>query len=178
MNILSVLLGISLVANAGSNEPTNGAPLRLMLSEMQPGVLASEQYCLLVFDDHYFHAERAHRKVGKDQERKVYEGRLSDRDWNALTAILEAKQFRELQVPPSAPALVVRDSHPYTISVARQSGFQNMEFLTRESLKRYESELKPLLRWWKSLRNVRMLESNAPVDTRCSLTEANAIFNN
>lgn len=109
------------------------------------------------------------------KKNKLKESKLHS-DWNALTAILDAKQFRELQAPRSAPALVVRNSHPYTISVARQSGFQNMEFLTKESLKPYESELKPLLRWWKSSRNLRRLESNVPVDSRCSLRDVDAIF--
>ena len=175
MTIFSVLLGIGFLANAGSNE---SAALRLLLSEVQPGVLGTEQYCMLVFDDHRFHAERAHRKMGKDRERRVYEGRLSDSDWEALIAILDGKQFRELRVPPSVPTLVVHDSHPYTISVARQKGFQNMEFLTKESLRPYESELKPLLRWWNSSRSGHMPESEAPVDSRCSLSDAAGVFNN
>jgi hypothetical protein len=178
ITILSVVLGIALAANPGSNEGAKGPALRILLSEVQPGTLASEHYCMLVFDDHHFHAEKAHHIKGKDQERKVSEGQLSDADWNALNAILDSKQFRELHVPPSAPALVVHDLHPYTISVARQNGFQIMEFLTKESRRPYESELKPLLRWWKSSRGERMLESEAPVDSRCSLTEGNAIFNN
>jgi len=179
MTILTVVLGIGLIANAGPHEPAKPTALRLLLSELQPGALSSEQHCMLVFDDHSFHAEKVHRtNGGKDQERKVYEGQLSGADWNALTAIVDTKQFRELRVPPSVPALVVHDSHPYTISVARQDKFQNMEFLTKESLKPYESELKPLLRWWKSWRGTPMPESEAPADSRCSLTNANAIFNN
>jgi hypothetical protein len=173
-----IVLGIGLVANAGSSEPAKGAALRLLLSELQPGSLSAEHYCMLVFDDRHFHAERAHRQRGKDQERKVYEGQLSDTDWNALITILDTKQFRELRVPPSVPALVVHELHPYTVSVARQNGFQNMEFLTKESLKPYESEVKPLLQWWKSSRSAHMLESNAPVDSRCALNDADAIFNN
>jgi hypothetical protein len=178
MKLLSVLLGISLIVNAASSETANGAALRLLLSEVQPGVLGTEHYCMLIFDDHHFHAERAHRKLGKDQERRVYAGQLSDSDWKALEAIIDAKKFRELQVPPSEPALVVREPHPYTISVARPGGFQNMEFLTKESLKPYESELKPLIRWWYTLRKASSTDSNAPVDDRCSLTDANGIFKN
>jgi hypothetical protein len=53
-----------------------------------------------------------------------------------------------------------------------------MEFLTKESLKRYESELKPLLRWWKSARDMRKFESGAEVDRRCLLTDENGIFSN
>jgi hypothetical protein len=179
LTILSLVLGVGLVANAGSPERGKVAPLRILLSEVQPGALAGEHYCMLVFDDHHFHAETAHRiSSGKERELRVYEGQLSDSDWNAITAMVDAKQFRELRVPPSAPALVVHDPHPYTISVARQSGFQNMEFLTKESLKPYESEIKPLLRWWKSWRGAPMRESEAPADSRCSLTDSNGIFNN
>jgi hypothetical protein len=176
--ILSVLLGISLIGNAGSDQAATGNVLRFMMSEVQPSLAGSEQYCMLVFDDHHFHVEKAHRARGKDRERKVYEGRLSDADWDTLTAIIDSQQFRELHVPPSEPILVVHDSHPYSIGVARQQGFQNMEFLTKESLKPYQSEMKPLLRWWKSARDVRTLESGAPVDSRCSLSDAGAIFNN
>jgi hypothetical protein len=179
MIILSVVLGIGLLANAGSREPAKSAALRLLLSEVQPGALASEQYCMLVFDDHRFHAERAQRNQGgRDRKRKIYEGQLSDSDWSALTAILDSKQFRELRVPRSGPALVVHDVHPYTISVARQNGFQNMEFLSKESLKPYESEVKPLLQWWKSSRGALMRESEAPADSRCSLNNTDAVFNN
>ena len=179
VKILSIVLGIVLAASAGEHHPVKDSRLRLFLSEVRPGALASEHYCMLVFDDHRFHAEKAHRgNGGKDQVRKVYEGELSDSDWNALTAMLDAKQFRELQVPASVPAIVVRDAHPYTISVARQSGFQNMEFLTKESLKPYESELKPLLQWWKSWRGAPMREGEAPPDSRCALSNANGVFNN
>jgi len=178
MTIISVLLGMSLVAGAGSSEPTKGGALRLLLSEVQPGVLSSEQHCMLVFDDHQFHAELAHRKRGKDEDREVYQGQLSDADWNALNAILDSKQFRDLHVQRSVQALVVQDPHPYTISVSREGGFQNMEFLTKESLKPYESQLKPLLQWWKSSRNFHRDPSNAAADTRCSLSDTNGIFNN
>ena len=178
ITIFCVLLVISPAANAGSDKPEKGAALRLLLSEVQPGSLGSDQYCMLVFEDHHFHAEKAHRKRGKDEERKVYQGQLSDADWNALTTIIDARQFRELHVPPSMKSIVVQDSHPYTISVSRQDGFQNMEFLTKESLKPYESELKPLLQWWKSSRNSRMAESNTDADSRCSLSDAGGIFNN
>jgi len=176
--ILSVLLGISVIGNAGPDQATKGDALRFLMSEVQPSMAGSEQYCMLLFDDHHYHVEKAHRTRGKDRERKVYEGRLPDVDWDTLTAIIDSKQFRELRVPPSEPTLVVHDSHPYSISVARQHGFQNMDFLTKESLKPYGSEMKPLLRWWKSARDVRTLESGAPVDSRCSLTDADAIFNN
>jgi hypothetical protein len=53
-----------------------------------------------------------------------------------------------------------------------------MEFLNKESLKPYESELKPLLRWWKSARDMHIPESKTDADSRCSLNDADAIFNN
>lgn len=172
------LLGGGLLASASSDQAAKSDTLRFLMSEVQPSMAASEQTCMLVFDDHRFHLEKAHRARGKDRERRVYEGQLSDAEWNALGEILDAKDFRELHVPRSMPGLVVQDSHPYTISVARQKGFQNMEFLTKESLKPYESELKPLLRWWKSARDVHTPPSNTDVDSRCALTDADAIFNN
>ncbi len=178
ITILSVLLGISLLANAGSSEPANKAALRLVLSEVQPGALSSAQYCMLVFDDHNFHAEKAYSTNGKDRKRSVYQGRLSDAEWNALTAILDAKPFRDLYVPPSAPTLVTEGLHPYAISVARQKGFQNMEFMSKESLKPYRAKLKPLLEWWKSARSQSLPQSNAAVDSRCALSHPGAVFNN
>lgn len=178
VTILSVLLTIGLLAHAASDQAARSDALRLLISEVQPSMASSEQYCMLVFDDHHFHLERAHRVRGKDQDRKAYEGHFSDRDWNALNDILDSKQFRDLHVPPSMPALVVQNLHPYTISVARQKGFQDMEFLTKDSLKPYESEMKPLLRWWKSARDLHAADTNTPVDSRCSLTDANGVFTN
>src|ERR1700687_3695022 len=141
MTILYVVLGIGLAANAGSTDPAKGAALRLMLSEVQPGTMATEQYCMLVFADRRFHVEKANRKMGKDRERKVHEGELSDADWNALGAILDSKEFRELNVPLTVQPLVLQDTHVYTISVARDKNFQNMEFLNNQSRKPYESQL-------------------------------------
>lgn len=179
MKILSVLLALGLAAVAGSREPAKDAPLRLLLSEVQPGAMGTEHYCMLVFDDHRFHAETAHRtSAGRDMKRKVFEGQLSDTDWNALIAIVDTKEFRNIKVAQSPPALVVHDTHPYNISVARQNGFQNMEFLNKDSLKPYQSEVKPLLGWWKSWRGAPMREAEAPPDNRCALTNGNAIFNN
>ena len=175
---ICVLLAISLGSSAGADGPAKGAALRVLLSEVQPGAMGSDRYCMLVFEDHHFHAEKAHRKRGKDEESKVYQGQLSDSDWNALTGIVDSKQFRELRVPPRAKSLVVQDSHPYTISVSRENGFQNMEFLTKESLKPYESEVKPLLQWWKATRSLHTPESNSNVDRRCSLSDAGGIFSN
>jgi len=178
MIVLSVVLGIGLAANAGPSEPVKGAALRVMLSEVQPGAMTTEHYCMLVFVDHRFHAEKANRKMGKDRDRRVYGGQLSEAEWNALTEILDSKEFRELKVTPSMSPLIVEDSHPYTISVAREKGYQNMEFLDNKSRKPYESQLKPLLQWWKSLRSSRMSESTAPPDDRCALDSTHAIFSN
>lgn len=177
LTILSLLLGISVAAGAGSNQAANKAALRLVLSEVQPGTLSSEHYCMLVFDDHNFHSEKSYSSKGKDQERKVYQGRLSDAEWNTLTAILDAKPFRELQVAPGGPTLVTEGLHPYAISVARQKGFQNMEFLTKASLKPYESKVKPLLQWWKSTRNQRLQVSDTDSDDRCTLNNSAPVFN-
>jgi len=176
--ILFVVFAIGLAADAGQNEPMKTAALRLLLSEVQPGTMASEQYCMLVFEDRHFHAEKANRKMGKDRDRKVYEGQLSEDDWNALGGIIDSKEFRELKVPPNVAPLVVENSHPYTISVARGKGFQNMEFLTDKSRKPYESQLKPLLQWWKSVRSVHVIESAVPPDSRCALDSTKGIFSN
>lgn len=175
--ILCVLLGIGLTASAGPNPSASGtAPLRLLLSEVQAGTMASEQYCTLVFDDRHFHTEKATRKMGKDRTRKVFEGQLSDADWNALGGILEDKGLRGLVVPQGMTPLVIQDAHTITISVARDAKYQNMEFLDNKSRKPYESQLKPLLEWWKSLRGGRMAESKAPPDPKCSLDSTHAVF--
>jgi len=178
ITVFCIVFAIALAANAGPNELAKTPPLRLLLSETQPGTMATEHYCMLVFADRSFHAEKANRKMGKDRIRKVYEGQLSEADWNALGAIIDSKEFRELRVPASPAPLVVENSHPYAISVARGKGFQNLEFLTDKSRKPYESQLKPLLQWWKSVRSVRMPESEAPPDSRCALDSSKGIFSN
>ena len=114
--------------------------------------------------------------MGKDRTRKVFEGQLSDADWNALGGILEDKGLRELVVPQGMTPLVIQDAHTITISVARDAKYQNMEFLDNKSRKPYESQLKPLLEWWKSLRGGRMAESKAPPDPKCSLDSTHAVF--
>src|SRR6266851_6800468 len=174
--ILCGVLGAGLAAAAGPDEMAKGTAIRLLLSEVQAGSMASEQYCTLVFADRHFHYERASRKMGRDRERKVYEGELSQADWNALTGILDSKEFRELNVPPGVPPLVIDDTHTFTISVARGSKFQNMEFVDNKSRKPYDSQLKPLLQWWKSVRRERMVESKAPPDARCSLDSTHAVY--
>jgi hypothetical protein len=176
MIILCCVLGIGLAASAGPAEPAKGAALRLMLFEVQPGTMATEQYCMLVFADRQFHAEKANRKMGRDRERKVYEGELSEADWNALGGILDSKQFRELDVPLTLSPLVIEDSHVYNISVARESKFQNLEFLDNKSRKPYESQLKPLLQWWKTLRSAHMPESNVPPNSMCLPDKTYAVF--
>ena len=138
--------------------------------------MSAEQYCTLVYANRRFHSEKAIRHHGKDVDRKVYEGQLSEAEWNSLGGVLDSKEFRELKVPQSLPPFVMQDMHTYTFSVAREASYQNMEFLDRKSLKPYESRVKPLLQWWKSLRGQRTPESNAPVNDRCSLNSTHAII--
>ena len=140
--------------------------------------MASEQYCTLVFADRHFHAEKATRKLGKDKDRRVYEGELSEADWNALGGVLDNKDFQALNVPQGVPPLVIQDAHTYTISVARDTKFQNLEFLDNKSRKPYEKQLKPLLDWWKTFRHAHATASNAPVDSRCSLDNTRPVFSN
>ncbi len=89
---------------------------------------------------------------------------------------LDGKEFRDLKVPRTVPPLVMQDTHPYTISVARDKNFQNMEFLDAKSLKPYEPQVKPLLQWWKSFRGHRSPESSLPPDPKCALDNTHAIF--
>src|ERR1700739_3844946 len=117
MTILSIVLGIGLAATAAPKEPAKESTLWLLLSEVQPGAMASEQCCMLGFAGRVFQAEKGSRKMGRDRERRVYEGQLSDADWNALGGILDSKEFRELKVPQMAPPLVIEDWHPSAISV-------------------------------------------------------------
>ncbi len=170
------LLGLGLAATTGSSQPSPRATLKLFLNEVQPGVMSAPQYCTLVFADRHFHTEKADIKQGRDFDRKVYEGQLSDTDWSALVAIIDSQGFRDLKVPQTVPPLVMQDTHPYTISVARDKNFQNMEFLDNKSLKPFESQIKPLLQWWKLLRGRRDPESSSPPDARCALDSTHAIF--
>jgi hypothetical protein len=174
--ILGGVLGIGLAAAAGPDETAKGMAVRLLLSEVQAGSMASEQYCTVVFEDRHFHYEKATRKMGEDRDRKVYEGELSQADWDTLTGILDSKEFRQLNVPQGVPPLVMEDVHTFTISVARGSKFQNMEFIDNKSRKPYDSQLKPLLQWWKLIRHERMTESKAAPDARCSLDSTHAVF--
>jgi hypothetical protein len=131
ISILTLVFGIGVASSAAGDH----AKPRLMLTESAPGTMSSLQYSLLVFPDRSFHAERATRKSGRDRDRNAYEGQLSESDWSSLTAILDAKDFREMNVLRSAAPLIVENSHPYTISVAREKSYQNVEFLTNESMK-------------------------------------------
>ncbi len=167
MTILCVLAGMAHTASAGTNDSKPAPALRLLLLESQPGAMSSEQYCMLVFADRHFHAEKAFPKLGRDQDRRVYDGELSESDWNALGGIIDSEEFRKLNVPASGVPPVVQDAHAYTISVARDNTFQNMEFLDNKSRKPYESRVKPLLQWWKSVRSRRMVETGVQ-DSRCS----------
>jgi hypothetical protein len=171
-----VMMGLGLAATAGSGQAPTKAPLKLFLNEVQPSVMSAPQYCILVFADHRFHSERADLKRGHDADRKIYEGQLSDSDWNALLSVIDSPGFRDLKVPRTVPPLVMQDTHPYTISVARDKDFQNMEFLDSKSLKPFESQVKPLLQWWKSFRGRRAPESSSPPDARCALDSTHALF--
>jgi len=130
---------------------------------------------MLVFADRTFHAEKASRSVGRDLERKVFEGNLSDADWSTLDGVLESDGFRKLNVPAGYVPLAVQDAHFFTISVKREKGFQNMEFMNDSSRKPYDSQLKPLFQWWKSVRGKRMAVSEAPADKRCALDSSRGV---
>jgi hypothetical protein len=174
--VLGIFLATSLSCICQSQETKKEAPLRLLLSEVQPGSMSSEQYCMLVFDDHRFHAEKAIRSNGKDRERKIFEGTISDADWNTLNGILENDALRKLDVKPAYAPLVMQNAHPFAISVKRDTQFQNLEFMDDKSRKPYDAELKPLLQWWKSIRGERMAASDAPADNRCALDSSHGVF--
>ena len=169
-------LGLGFAAVASSGQEPAHPSLKLFLNEVQPGGMSAPQYCTLVYSDHRFHSEKADIKHGHDSNRTVYEGQLSDADWNALVALIDSQGFRDLNVPRIVPPLIMQDTHPYTISVARGNDFQNMEFLDAKSLKPYESQIKPLLKWWKSVRNRRTPESKALPDRQCALDSSNAVY--
>ncbi|HKC00473.1 MAG TPA: hypothetical protein VKD23_16945 [Terriglobales bacterium] len=173
---IAFLLVLGLTATAGSAQAPTSAPLKIFLNEVQPGVMSAPQYCTLVFANRRFHSEKADIKQGSDTGRKIYEGQLSDNDWNALVAVIDSPVFRDLKVPQTVPPLVMQDTHPYTLSIARDKDFQNMEFMDNKSLKPYESQVKPLLQWWKAFRGQRTPQSSASADPRCALDKSHAIF--
>jgi hypothetical protein len=170
------MLVLGLASITGSTQTRQPPAIRLLLNEVQPGSLSTEQFCTLFFADRHFHTEKATLHHGKDNVRKVYEGELSDADWNALGGILDSKEFRELKIQPTVAPLVTEDTHVYDISVARDRNFQNMEFLNAKSLKPYEPQVKPLLQWWKSFRGRHVPESKAPTNKSCSLDNAHAVI--
>lgn len=172
--VFCFLLGSVLQANSQAIGQQERA-LRLKLSEVRPGSLASEHYCLLVFADHSYHAEKAARHVGRDIERKVLEGSLSDVDWSALDRILDSSGFQKLNVPRPYVPLAIQGGHFFTISVRREKGFQNMEFVNDKSRKLYDSQLKPLFQWWKSVRGRNMTVSESPADSRCKLDSSRGV---
>lgn len=172
---ISIVLAVAPQGSSQVRERQKEPSLRLMLSEVQPGSMSSQHNCMLVFDDHSFHAEKASRHVGRDQERKVFEGKLSDADWSALDGVLEGDGIRKLNVPPGYVPLAIQNAHFFTISIRRDKGFQNMEFTDDNSRKPYDSQLKPLFQWWKSVRGARMTASEAPADSRCKLDNSNAV---
>lgn len=176
LTTLCVVIGLGLFSTAGSTQSVTEAPLRLLMSEVLPGTMSAEHYCILVFSDHRFHAEKATRHMGKDRDRTVYEGTLTEADWNALGDILESKEFRSINVQPTVTPLIMENAHSYAISVARDAKFQNMEFLGNKSLKPYEPQLKPLFTWWKSVRSRRMAKSEAPPDNKCALDSSRGVF--
>jgi hypothetical protein len=174
--IVFLLLGAAVHGGSQTREPKKEAPLRLVLSEVKPGTMSSEQYCMLVFDDHRFHSEKAILSHGGDRERKVYEGDFSDADWSALQGILQDDGLRKLEVKRAFTPLAMQGVHSYTISIKRESEFQNMEFMDDSSRKPYEAQLKPLLQWWKSTRGRRMSVSEAPPDSHCALDSSHGVF--
>jgi hypothetical protein len=174
--VFLIVLGLGLAGTTGSGQQPSRAALKVFLNEVQPGVMSAPQYCTLVFADHSYHSEKADIKHGRENDRKIYEGQLSVNDWNALIAVIDSPGFRDLTVPPTVPPLVMQDTHPYTISVAREKNYQNMEFLDNKSLKPYETQVKPLLQWWKSFRGQHTSQSSAPADSRCALDTNHAIF--
>ncbi len=167
------LLSSWLVALASFDGPE--APrLRVLISELRPGKMSSEQRCLLVFEDHSFHHELAIRKRGRDLDRRVYTGKLSDSDWDALTSIVDRDDFRSLRPSATVPPLVIPDLHAVTIDVARGGSFQNLEFLTDKSRRPYDGQIKPLFRWWKAVTGGTMALGGTP-DKRCTLANSRAV---
>jgi hypothetical protein len=173
--IVCALLAIAL-PSIGQERAGKEAPLRLLISEVQPGALSSEHHCMLILADHRFHDERAILKNGKDRERTIYEGDLSETEWNALNGILDSDDFRKLNVAHGYVPLVMQSAHVYEISVMREKEFQNMEFMDDKSRKAYDAQLKPLFQWQKSFRSKRVSPSEAPPDSRCQLDNVSGVF--
>jgi hypothetical protein len=175
-SILVFALGLGFTAAVSFAQTPDTKPFQLLLSEVKPGGLATDHRCTVLYSDHAFHHEVASLHHGRELDRKVYEGRLSESDWNQITAILDRKDFRDLNVPKPMAKIVMTDSHIYTISVARGAQVQNMEFLNTKSMKPYESELDPLLDWWKSFSHRSMTKSQAAPSSLCALNNEGAVF--
>jgi hypothetical protein len=174
--ILPLILLSGLAPGMGLAQTAGGLPFQLFLSEVRPGAMATEERCTLIFPDHRFHHETASIRHGRDLERKVYEGELPEDDWRAFSAILDSKELRDLNVPRPLPAPVMQDVHILNISVAREGKFQNLEFLNDKGRKPYDSQLKPLLQWWKSFNHRPLPESHAAPNRQCSLNNNNLLF--
>jgi len=168
LKLATVLLCLGIALLAQSSPSTRPQKFRIRLSEVQPSSFP-EQACTLVFPDHHYYTEKTVREHGVVYDRKIYEGELAEEDWNSLITIIDSKEFRAIKVPRDMDPLVVNDAHPYNITVAREPGFQNLEFLNRKALKPYSAQLDPLLKWWKTLRGRPQVKSAGPPDPRCSL---------
>jgi hypothetical protein len=167
--VLSALLALRAASWAQTGAQP---PFRLFFSEVRPGSITTGQRCVLVFPDHHFHLELATNKRGHDLSRRIYEGELSDVDWNQLSEVLDRKEFRELVVTQLAAPPVVEDLHLIAISVWRDRNFQNLEFLDNRTRAPYEATLKPLMQWWKSFSGRRLPESKEPANKHCALEGA------
>lgn len=174
--MIRVIPALVLLAAVGLCQAANRPGFLLFLSEVRVGGMVSDHRCTLIFPDRRFHHEVATLKHGREFSRKVYEGELSEGSWNELAGVLEDKRFKGLAVPRTLSPAVMEDSHVYTISVARDGKFQNMEFLNDKGRKPYDAELKPLLQWWKSFTHQHLTESQAAADSQCSLNAASAVF--
>jgi len=175
-SILRLTLESWLIAAVALAQHSDGPAFRLVLTEVRPGNMATQLRCTLVLRDHHFHHETASITPNRDSERKVYEGELSDGEWSALNAILDGKSLRDLNVPRAFAPPVMQDVHILNISVGRESKFQNLEFLNDKSRKPYDSELKPLLQWWKSFNHRHMTESHAAPNSQCAPNQNNTLF--
>src|SRR5258708_5106669 len=116
---IAFLLVLGLTAPAGSGQAPANAPLKMFLNQVQPVVMSAPQSSTRVRGGRRFHTEKADIKQGRAPARRIYEGQLSDSDWNALVAVSDSPGFRDLKVPQPVPPLVMQDTHPYTISIAR-----------------------------------------------------------
>jgi hypothetical protein len=178
--VVLAMMGALVPANAGdekAGETKKEPALLLRVSEVKVGAMTSDHRCVLILPGRRYHLERATRQRGRDRVRKVYEGELTAVEWQQLADILAAKDLRELAVPRTRGVLVVEDMDLVTITVWRDPGFQNLEFLTKRERAPYERTLKPLLEWWKDFARRGAPESKAPESDYCALSgNDNMIF--